>query len=218
MNRDSIDSYVQNSFSDIANEALLHGSFTGEMVSNSIDAVLEEIDKSNKVGKFALRLAKESDTATISHLVHGLAEYVKEPDAVMLEGEDYKKDGFSEHPLFFCLIVDTIEETGERYPCGFAFFFFGYQLGKGRFVHLEDLFVESKYRQGGAGSLVMATLARISQALELSNFYWQALDWNTGALQFYQKIGAQILHGVKTSRYCADPNDAIKKFSVHGTK
>jgi hypothetical protein len=59
----------------------------------------------------------------------------------------------------------------------------------------------------------MATLAKISQTLELSNFYWQALDWNTGALTFYQKMGAAILDGIKTSRYCSHPSNALEKFA-----
>jgi RimJ/RimL family protein N-acetyltransferase len=32
-------------------------------------------------------------------------------------------------------------------------------------------------------------------------FVWQALDWNTPALKFYEKIGATVLDGLLTTRF-----------------
>jgi GNAT superfamily N-acetyltransferase len=87
-------------------------------------------------------------------------------------------------------------------------------LGEGRFLYLEDLFLEVEYRQRGGGNLVMQTLAQICQSLQCTHLYWQALDWNTSGLQFYDKIGAEILEGVMTSRYCGD---AMKAFAEKET-
>jgi GNAT superfamily N-acetyltransferase len=212
MDRGSIDHYASRSFPEMASNTF-PGPFSNGLVRKAINTVLDEVNSTKKAGQFCLRLSTEADTKIIERLVQGLADYVKEPDAVLLSADDYDIDGFSLEPLFYCLIVETTNEDGELHPCGFAFFFFGYQIGKGRFVHLEDLFIESEYRQNGGGSLVMATLAKISQTLELSNFYWQALDWNTGALTFYQKMGAAILDGIKTSRYCSHPSNALEKFA-----
>jgi hypothetical protein len=62
------------------------------------------------------------------------------------------------------------------------------------------------------------SLARICQALQCSDFYWQGLDWtgldwtgldwNTGGLAFYKKIGATI-HEVQTSRYAGEALNAF---------
>ncbi|KAL3902855.1 MAG: hypothetical protein SGILL_010672 [Bacillariaceae sp.] len=214
MDQSSIDKYVSESFPDVSSTtAIVSAPFENDTVRKEISNVLSEVNSSEKAGQFRLKLATEGDTETIAKLVQGLANYVKEPDAVLLSEEDYKIDGFSSQPLFYCLIVESPNEDGEMHPCGFAFYFFGYQLGKGRFMHLEDLFIESEYRQNGGGSLVMAALAKIAQSLELSNFYWQALDWNEGALTFYQKMGARILDDLKTSRYCSHPSDALKQFT-----
>ena len=69
---------------------------------------------------------------------------------------------------------------------------------------MEDLFLEVDYRQNGGGNLLMKTLARISLALGCNQLLWQALDWNTAGLKFYAKIGATILEGEKTSRFCGE--------------
>ncbi|KAG7344147.1 acyl-CoA N-acyltransferase [Nitzschia inconspicua] len=211
MDRESMSNYVRESFGDTSTKTTHTLPFTATFVHNSIGSVLKRINSDQY--KFQLRLATKLDVEVMCSLVHGLAVYVKEADAVRLGASDYERDGFLNNPLFYSLIVDTKNEKGDYFPCGFAFFFFGYQLGKGRFLHLEDLFIESEHRQGGGGSLAMATLAQIGQVLDLDNFYWQALDWNTGALSFYNKIGANIIDGLKTSRYVAHRPGSLKQFA-----
>jgi hypothetical protein len=44
--------------------------------------------------------------------------------------------------------------------------FFGYFLGEGRFLYLEDLFLEVDHCQRGGGNLIMLTLAKICQSLQ----------------------------------------------------
>ena len=186
---------------------------------SSSSASLEE-DKS----EFRIRLATKDDLTTITKLVQGLADYVKESDAVYLTAEDYLRDGFSDHeePLFYFLLMDRRQATNESndddwIPCGYAAYYFGYEIGSseggGRFLYLEDLFIEEEHRKIGGGSLMMQTLSQIALSLQCSRFYWQALDWNTAGLNFYKKIGATIQQGVITRRYCGD---SLRKFaSVH---
>jgi len=49
--------------------------------------------------------------------------------------------------------------------------------------------------------------------MKCSRLYWQALDWNTGSLNFYKNIGAKIHEGERRSRYAAD---ALKSFAANG--
>jgi hypothetical protein len=39
----------------------------------------------------------------------------------------------------------------------------------------------------------MKALARTARALDCGRFVWQALDWNKPAIEFYEKIGANII-------------------------
>jgi GNAT superfamily N-acetyltransferase len=183
----------------------------------------------------------DDDIVVMTRLIHGLAENVNEPDAVQMTPEQYKLDGgfatttttaTNSDPLFYCLVaeVDTVVKescyddgdhdetnnntTKQRHACGYAFFYFGYELGVGRFLYLEDLYFEPQYRGLGGGTKMMCVLAQICQSLQCHHMYWQALDWNTRAIQFYSTcIGASVLHGVKTSRYC---DEALEAFASDG--
>jgi GNAT superfamily N-acetyltransferase len=160
--------------------------------------------------KWRLRLAKVDDVNSILRLVRGLAIYEKEPDAVHMTAEQLTLDGFStDNPLFHCLLLDyhgpekdddSILNTGVR-TCGMAFFYFGHRLDEGRFLYLEDLFIEEDCRKFGGGKLAMQALGRISQIVQCNRMVWQALDWNTPALDFYRKIGARVEEGLLTTRY-----------------
>jgi GNAT superfamily N-acetyltransferase len=203
--------------------------WTPQLVQSALSACLDEINNSDTGSKeFRLRLATSNDLATVTRLIQGLADYVNESHEVHSTSEDYLRDGFSNDPLFFCLLVDRImvgdnQGNGEAenknsvtyYTCGYAAVYFGYVLGEGRFLYLEDLFLEVEHRKSGGGSLVMKTLARIALTLQCSRLYWQALDWNTSALQFYNSMGATVQEGVVMTRYCGT---SLKEFAAHGNE
>jgi GNAT superfamily N-acetyltransferase len=200
MDRQAIDTFVSQADPVEETTKAWKGDFNRALVETAVNGCLSNNGSNN----FRLRLAAEGDLETITQLVQGLADYVKEPDGVHLGASDYILDGFQEDPLFYCFLLDCIAEDGKTHTCGYAFCFFGYALGEGRFLYLEDLFIKEEYRKNGGGMLVMLSLARICKALQCSGLYWQALDWNTGGLTFYKKIGAEIHDGVQTSRYAGE--------------
>lgn len=189
----------------------LPGIFKKNLVESAFKSCL---DKINEGSSFQLRLAKHQDLETMTGLIQGLADYVKESDAVHMKASDYLQDGFDlEDPLWYCLLVDKVDDDGTRYTCGYAFVFVGYAIGEGRFVYLEDLYLELEHRGGGGGTIVMKALAGLCRAMQCTQFYWQALDWNETSLSFYKKIGAKIHPGELTSRYA---KDALKQFAENG--
>ena len=96
-----------------------------------------------------------------------------------------------------------------------AFLYFGYDVDTGRFLYLEDLFVEENMRGKGCGSLVMAALALIAKGAGCIGFVWQALDWNTPALTFYENIGAEVQDGLLTTRFCGETlRDFVKNRQI----
>ena len=193
--------YVELEEEDLATESLKNGLLSRSMVHSSFEHCLAHANESSE--SFRLRLSTSEDVETIVRLVHGLAIYEKEPDAVNCTSENYRCDGHSSEPLYYCLLLDdtTDCETAKPHSCGMAFIYFGYEMGRGRFLYLEDLYLEEAYRKRGAGSLVMKFLARMALDMCCKNFYWVALDWNTPALNLYEKIGAKIQKGVLTIRY-----------------
>lgn len=161
-----------------------------------------------------LRLATVDDLETIERLVMGLAEFEKEPESVQVTKEHYRRDGFSsdEPPLFSCLLLEHVKpddtstnnKSNDVYVCGMALCFFGYSFGEGRFLFLEDLFIEKEFRGMGGGTLLMQVLAEIAESTHCIRAVWHALYWNTPALTFYNKIGARVVDGLLTSRFAGD--------------
>jgi GNAT superfamily N-acetyltransferase len=52
------------------------------------------------------------------------------------------------------------------------------------------LYVAEAARGAGVGTLLLKTVAAIAHGEGCKRFNWQALDWNTPALDFYKALGA----------------------------
>ena len=81
----------------------------------------------------------------------------------------------------------------ESVAIGFALFFYNYSTWQGRCIYLEDLYVDESARGTGTGTLLLKTVAAIAHAEGCKRMSWQALDWNTPALDFYKALGANRL-------------------------
>ena len=136
-----------------------------------------------------IRLATEGDVGEIRRLIVGLALYEKEPAATVEVTEDeLRRDGFGAQPVFRCLLAEV-----DGAAIGFALFFYNYSTWQGRCIYLEDLYVEESARGTGTGTLLLKTVAAIAHAEGCKRMSWQALDWNTPALDFYKALGANRL-------------------------
>lgn len=167
-----------------------------------IRGTIENVLQSQKHEHFRLRLADKDDVKEIGRLVRGLALFEKEPESVHISEDHYYLDGFGDHPLFYCILLDCkVESHEEFYASGMAFFFIGYKCDVGYFLYLEDLFIEESYRGNGGGTVAMKALAKIGVYLGCARTVWQALNWNSPALKFYDGIGAKLQNGLLTSRF-----------------
>lgn len=135
-----------------------------------------------------LRVATAADVSLILQLIHALAEYEREPDAVVATGQDLLRDGFGAEPKFHVLIAEW-----DGAPAGFAFYFYHYSTWLGRAgIFLEDLFVKPELRGKGIGKALLAELAKIAIENEYYGVKWEVLDWNQPAIDFYESLGAQV--------------------------
>ena len=134
-----------------------------------------------------IRKASPRDVPTILQLIRALAEYEREPSAVVATEQDLLRD--LSDGKYSCLIADW---SGE--PAGFALYFHNYSTWQGRWgLYLEDLFVKPALRGRAIGKALLRELARIAVAEGCGRFVWQVLDWNEPALKFYEKLGARRL-------------------------
>lgn len=134
-----------------------------------------------------LRPATEADFDTIIELIHALAEYEREPDAVRLDREVLRGHLFGPRPYAEVILAET--DTGAS--AGFALFFHNFSTWEGRpGIYLEDLFVRTELRGHGYGKAMLSELARIAVERDCARLEWAVLDWNEPSIQFYKALGA----------------------------
>jgi len=125
---------------------------------------------------------------SVLNLIKELAVFEKEPDAVVVTVEDLERDGFSEKPLFHTFVAEINSEI-----VGIALYYYRYSTWKGKTIHLEDLIVNEKMRGGGVGFALYSEIIKQGKKENVRRIEWNVLDWNTPAIDFYEKSGAKLL-------------------------
>jgi GNAT superfamily N-acetyltransferase len=157
-----------------------------------------------------IRPANESDLDTIIALVHALAEYEREPDAVMLDRRTFAAHLFGPRPYAEVLIA----ESGTREVAGFALFFHNFSTWLGRpGIWLEDLFVHPHLRGLGFGKALLVEIARIAVQRGCGRVEWSVLDWNEPSIAFYRSLGAVPMDEWTTYRLAGDAIDRLASSS-----
>ena len=135
-----------------------------------------------------IRKATKNDMPSVLELIQELATFEKEPDAVVVTADDLIRDGFSENPLFQCFVAEVDGEI-----IGMALYYYRYSTWKGKTIHLEDLIVKESKRGTGAGFALYKEIIKQGKAENVRRIEWNVLDWNTPAIDFYEKSGAKVL-------------------------
>jgi GNAT superfamily N-acetyltransferase len=135
-----------------------------------------------------IRKGTIADMPSVLNLIKELAIFEKEPDAVVVTVDDLIRDGFSENPLFHCFVAEVDSEI-----IGIALYYYRYSTWKGKTIHLEDLIVKESKRGTGAGFALYKEIIRQGKRDKLRRIEWAVLDWNTPAIEFYEKTGAKVL-------------------------
>ncbi len=149
--------------------------------------------------------ARPNDIGQMMQFIQDLADYEKEPDAVVATAADLQRELFNESPRVFAVICWDGDEA-----VGFALYFFNYSTWLGRQgLYLEDLYVDPKHRGRGAGKALLTHLAQIAVAEGCGRFEWSVLDWNQPAIDFYESLGARPQSEWTTYRLTGDALAAL---------
>jgi len=134
-----------------------------------------------------IRTTTADDVPTILALIRELAEYERAPNDVVATEVGLQEVLFGAKPAAAVLLALENDE-----PVGFAVYFYNFSTWLGRAgIYLEDLFVRPDKRGKGYGRALLVHLAKIAQERGCGRLEWAVLDWNTPAIQFYKKLGAE---------------------------
>ncbi len=149
---------------------------------------------------FAIRPVQPGDIDAVLGLVHELAAYEREPDAVEMTAEQLHAALFApDAKLFGHVAVDGAGAGGPVIAT--ALWFCNFSTWRGTHgLYLEDLFVQPAHRRRGIGQALLQTLAAVCVERGYQRFEWSVLDWNTPSIEFYRSLGAESMDEWTTFR------------------
>ena len=148
---------------------------------------------------FEIRLATADDIGAINEMVTLLAEYEQLADSNACTEQALRNELCDPNGVLKAAVA--IQE--ERHV-GMATFFQTFSTFAGhRGVYLEDIYVREEARHQGVGSRLLRFVARTALDWNCSRVEWTTLIWNSGAMEFYESLGAR-------------PNDAWTTYRLDG--
>jgi len=155
----------------------------------------------------SVRPAEPRDIPAILGLVHELATYEKEPDAVEATEAHFREALFpnEQAPTAFAHVA-VVDGT----VAGMAIWYVSFSTWRGGAgIWLEDLFVLPEHRGSGLGKRLLATLAAVCSERGYGRLEWWVLKWNTPSIGFYDSIGGQPMDDWLTYRLDGEALDAL---------
>lgn len=153
---------------------------------------------------FTLRPAVVSDVPLILSLIRELAEFERLLHEVVADEARLSEQLFGPRSVAEILLGFDADGT----PMGFALFFQNFSTFLARpGIYLEDLYVRPAYRGRGLGRVLLQRIARLAVERGCGRFEWAVLDWNENAINFYKKLGAQVM---EDWRICRVTGDALR--------
>lgn len=139
-----------------------------------------------------IRAVRPDDVESLQNMIEELAEYEREPDAVVGNAQDLRRalfDGSQTPSGAPALFGHVVEVDGQI--AGMALWFLNYSTWRGQHgIYLEDLYVRPQFRGQGLGSRLLAALAEICVERGYPRLDWMVLNWNGPALDFYRGLEA----------------------------
>ncbi len=141
------------------------------------------------MAEFQIVKAGKKDIPFVLSCIKGLAETVGQSGMVtadenMLIEAIYGRKSF----------VETYIVYAEKNPAGYVLFYKTFSTFKAACgLYIEDLYILPEYRNKGSGRELLEFVIDYARDLKYHKVEWYVNNKNSGAIDFYKKIGAKKL-------------------------
>jgi GNAT superfamily N-acetyltransferase len=157
-----------------------------------------------------IRDAEREDVELIYAWIVELADYERARDHVTGTPELLAEAVFGRSPWAEALIAEL-----DGRPAGFALFYPTFSTWECRpGIWLEDLYVPQAQRRAGVGRALLSHLSRLAVQRGCARLEWAALEWNTPALDFYERLGAERLEEWRVHRLNGDALERVARLAT----
>lgn len=132
-----------------------------------------------------IRFAEKADLQAIRELVMELAIFEKSPESVTATDKDYEM-------AFDTGLISMLVAEKDNNIVGMTLYYDTFSTWRGKMLYLEDFVVKEAFRAQGIGDLLFDATVAEAKNRKCTMMKWQVLDWNSGAVKFYERKKAEI--------------------------
>jgi len=133
-----------------------------------------------------IRDATRNDVPVITALMRDFAAFEELSEYFEATTEQLAAAMFGEQAFVNGLVAEDNDKV-----IAYALFYQNYATFRGqRGMYLEDLFISQAHRGSGIGEAMIRRVAQIAKQQGCERIDFQVLEWNSSAIGFYEKLGA----------------------------
>lgn len=149
-----------------------------------------------------IRTATASDLPQLMRLIRLKSEFDGCPQSVKATEHTLKDTLFGPSPMAYVLLAEV---NNSPEPIGFASYHYIYSTFLAQpGIWLDDLFIESSYRNQSIGAQLVRSLCQIAVERGCKRIDWTVDVENAPGIRFYQRIGGQLQTQVHLCRMDAE--------------
>ncbi len=144
--------------------------------------------------KFVIRIATPQDAALIVEFMKKLGVYQKMADKIIATPDKIKQ-------LLETKLGEAVFGIYDGETVGFGYFHQKSSAFTGRSgLYIDGFYVDDSMRGKGLGNIMMQFLSKHALSRSCEMLEWGCLDWNTSAIDFYQKQGSYCVDNMRIYR------------------
>ncbi len=145
--------------------------------------------------RFSIRMATSTDATLVVDYMKKLGRYQKMEDKIVATPERIER-------LLESKQGEALFGLWDGEVVGFAYFHQKSSAFTGRSgLYIDGFLIDDSMRGEGLGNIVMQFLSKLAIDRGCELLEWGCLDWNTPAIEFYQKQGAFCVDNMRIYRF-----------------